>query len=484
LNESKRKISEYIDHHKAYFAQLSDQIWTFSETRFEEVRSARLLCDALEKEGFRIEKGIGQMPTAFVGSYGSGSPVIGILAEYDALSGLSQKAGQGSKTPIEEGGNGHGCGHNLLGTGSLAAALAIKKHLQENDLQGTIRLYGCPAEEGGSGKVYMVRAGVFDDVDIALSWHPFAQNAVWSVSSLANYQVYFRFHGKSSHAAASPHLGRSALDAVELMNVGVNYMREHVVPEARIHYAVTNTGGKAPNVVQAEAEVLYLMRAPELGQVKDIYERVCDIAKGAALMTQTQCEVVFDKACSNLILNDTLNGVLYDNLKMTGPAEISDADRAYAQKIRNTFSESDLSTEENMVKMYTPRQGPECARLLRGKALSDQVLPYEGVAGVLPGSTDVGDVSWVVPTAQIITSCYALGTPGHSWQLTDQGKLDYAHKGMLTAAKAIAMTALDIFESPQLVEEAKTELDNRLDGTTYICPIPEDILPAKNRSGQ
>ncbi len=409
MNESKRKAAQYIDDHKKDFAHLSDQIWTFSETRFEEVRSANVLCDTLKKEAFEIESGIGGMPTAFIASYGSGSPVIGILAEYDALSGLSQKAGHGDKCPVEEGGNGHGCGHNLLGVGSLAAAVAVKNHLEMNKGSGTIRLYGCPAEEGGSGKVYMVRAGAFDDVDIALSWHPFAQNAVWSVSSLANYQVYFRFHGKSAHAAASPHLGRSALDAVELMNVGVNYMREHVVPEARIHYAVTNTGGTAPNVVQAEAEVLYLMRAPELNQVQDIYERVCDIARGAALMTQTRCEIVFDKACSNVVLNDTLNRVLYENLKKVGPATITTEDEAYANKITKTLSPSDLATEENMVKMYAPQQGYKVVKALRGKVLSDQIIPYEGTAGVLPGSTDVGDVSWVVPTAQIITSCYALG---------------------------------------------------------------------------
>src|SRR5699024_4100684 len=251
----------------------------------------------LKAEGFQVERDVGGIETAFIATYGDGSPVIGILGEYDALSGMSQQAGVPTKTPIKEGDNGHGCGHNLLGVGSLGAVLAVKQMIDERQLSGTIRYYGCPAEEGGSGKTYMVRAGLFDDVDIALTWHPGTSNSIMCGQSLANYQVYYKFKGKSSHATISPHLRRSALDAVELMNVGVNYLREHIIPEARVHYAVTHTGGHSPNVVQAEAEVLYLMRAPQVDDVEHIYKRINDIAKGAALMTGTEVDIVFDKAC-------------------------------------------------------------------------------------------------------------------------------------------------------------------------------------------
>jgi len=474
----KNKILEIIDAKKDIFINLSDSVWEYAETRFEEKKSADLFCKVLEGEDFEVERGIAGISTAFVGSFGSGKPVVAILAEYDALSGLSQKAGIDKKKPIIEGGNGHGCGHNLLGAGSLAAAVAVKDYLKENDIEGTIRLYGCPGEEGGSGKAFMAREGVFNDVDIALCWHPFAQNGIFSVSSLANYQVYYKFYGKSSHAAASPHLGRSALDAVELMNVGVNYLREHIIPEARIHYAVTNTGGNSPNVVQAEAEALYLIRAPKTSQVQEIYERVCDIARGAALMTQTNCEIVFDKACSNLIPNDTIEELLYENFKKVGAPRFDEGDKAYAKKMSATLSDSDLNYEMEMIKMFTGGKGKEILKDLKGKELSDVILPYVHYADILSGSTDVGDVSWVVPTGQVITACYTLGTPGHSWQMVAQGKAGFAHKGMLTAAKVLAMTALDILINPKIAYKAKEELEEKLDGEVYICPIPTEVKPS------
>jgi len=477
----KKRIIQMIDEKSETYIDLSTKLWGLAETRFEETKSAELFEQILRDEEFNVETGIAGIPTAFVGSYGNGEPVISVLAEYDALSGLSQKAGMCKRDPVEDGGNGHGCGHHLLGAGSLAAAVTIKDIMKEKNLEGTIRLYGCPGEEGGSGKAYMARAGVFEDVDIALCWHPFAQNAVWSVSSLANYQVYYKFHGKSSHAAASPHLGRSALDAVELMNVGVNYLREHVVPEARFHYAVTNSGGISPNVVQPEAEVLYLIRAPKIAQVQEIYERICEVAKGAALMTQTTCEVVFDKACSNLVLNNTLEELLRDNFKIVGPTAFDNDDIVYANRIRESLQPSDIAAEMNMVQMFSKRAGKEIVQTMKEETLSNIVLPYEHFTGILPGSTDVGDVSWNVPTAQILASCFALGTPAHSWQMVDQGISNYAHNGMLTAGKVLAMTALDALMNPSIIETAKNELKEKLDGEIYVSPIPNDVMPKVSR---
>lgn len=475
----KMRLIEIIEKKKDIFIDVNDKIWEYAETRFEEYKSAELLCKVLEDEGFKVERGVADISTAFVGSFGSGKPIIAILGEYDALSGISQKSGTDNKEPLVEGGNGHGCGHNILGTGALAAAVAVKNYVEENNIEGTIRYYGCPGEEGGSGKAFMARDGVFDDVDIALTWHPGSHNGIMSVTSLANYQVYFKFHGRSAHAAACPHLGRSALDAVELMNVGVNYLREHVIPEARIHYAVTNTGGTSPNVVQPEAEVLYLIRAPKTSQVQEIYERVCKIAKGAAMMTETECEIVFDKACSNCIPNNTLETLLYENYKDVGVPQFDEEERKFAKKIRATLSDTEKNSDLHMaIALMGGKKGREMAKELRDKDLSDMILPYYQLSMALPGSTDVGDVSWIVPTAQIFTACYALGTPAHSWQMVAQGATSLAHKGMLTAGKVIAMTALDALMNPEIIDKAKKELKEKLDGEAYVCPIPTDVMPS------
>jgi aminobenzoyl-glutamate utilization protein B len=301
-------IVKWIDDNQAVFTGISDQIWAAAEIKFQERRSAAVLADALEKAGFTLQRGVADMPTAFIASYGAGKPVIAILGEYDALPGLSQDRVPYQK-PLVEGAPGHGCGHNLLGTGSLAAAMAVAQAIQAGDVQGTVRYYGCPAEEGGAGKGYMVKAGLFSDVDLALTWHPSVINASASINMLAVMQAYFRFHGKAAHAAADPYNGRSALDAVELMNVGVNYLREHMIPDARVHYIITKGGGAA-NVVPDLAESHYLVRAPQMGQVQDLFERVKNIAQGAALMTGTAYEVLFDAGFSNLILNDTIADVL------------------------------------------------------------------------------------------------------------------------------------------------------------------------------
>ncbi|SKC45637.1 M20 family metallopeptidase [Maledivibacter halophilus] len=472
----KKRILEVIDQKKDIFTEISDKIWEYAETRFEEFKSVELLSKALEDEGFDVKREIADIPTAVKGCYGSGYPVIGILGEYDALSGLSQKSGISEEAPVIAGGNGHGCGHNILGAASLLAAVAIKDYIVENNIEGTICFYGCPGEEGGSGKTFMAREGVFEDIDVAITWHPGTYNGIMNVNTLANYQVYYKFHGKSSHAAAAPHLGRSALDAVELMNVGVNYLREHIIPEARIHYAVTNTGGTSPNVVQAQAEVIYLIRAPKVSEVDEIYKRVCDIAKGAAMMTGTKCDIIFDKACSNYIPNNTIEKLMYENYKELGTFDFDEKEIKFAREIRATLSDSDKNNDLQMAKkLMGEKSTSEILKELERKDLCDIILPYSDSSNVNIGSTDVGDVSWIVPTAQVFAACYALGTPAHSWQMVAQGASSLAHKGLVTAGKVMAMTALDILTNPKIIENAKKELKEKLDGETYICPIPKGV---------
>lgn len=454
-------LSDIIEQKKKQFIEISDSIWEYSETKYEEVRSAEVLSSALETEGFSVEQNAGGIETAFVGSYGEGKPVIAFLGEYDALSGLSQKSGVAVKDPIHNRDNGHGCGHNLLGSGSLAAAVALRHYMEQTGLQGTVRYYGCPAEEGGGGKAHMVRAGLFVDVDIAFTWHPWDENLAYNNRMLATCQMYFKFTGVSSHASFSPHLGRSALDAVELMNVGANFLREHMIPDARLHYAITNAGGLAPNVVQSEAEVLYKIRAPKSHQVSELLERVCDIARGAALMTQTNLEMQFDAASSDLIPNITLGTVMHKNFMEFGGETYTEEELAFAKAIQDTFSEDE--------KRIVQKQN--------GKVLSVEVNNYISEPGFLPASTDVGDVSWVVPTGQIYVTTCAFGTPFHSWQLVSQGKTSYAHKGMLLAGKVMAASAVEVMENPALIEKAKWEHKEQLDGAVYKSLIPAGTKP-------
>ncbi|VVE61287.1 amidohydrolase [Pandoraea anapnoica] len=467
-------VADFIDARSPQFTELADKIWNLAELRYEEFASSDLHIEALEAAGFRVTRGVADIPTAFIAEAGHGGPIIGILGEYDALSGLSQEADVMTCQPSTEigNGNGHGCGHHLLGTAAHLAAAAVKSHLEATGQPGTVRFYGCPAEEGGSGKTFMARAGLFDDLDAAISWHPAVHNGVFSGQSLANVQAYFRFHGKASHAASSPHLGRSALDAVELMSVGVNYMREHMLPDARVHSAITQTGGTSPNVVQANAEVLYLVRAPRNDQASDLFERVTNIARGAALMTECRMEVVFDKACSNLVQNTVLNEVVYRNLEAFGAPEYDDAEMAYAKHVQDTS----LSTED--IEGATRTLGQAWRN---PKPLFDHVALFQaGKEPTLYGSTDVGDVSWITPTAQCFTACYAFGTPFHSWQLVAQGKSSLAHKGMVLAAKTMAASAIDLFRSPETLEKAKAELHERRHGKPYVCPIPPEVeLPFK-----
>lgn len=460
-------VTDLIEQKRQNFIDISDQIWEYSETKYEEVQSAALLCQALEEEGFHVERKAGGIETALVGSYGEGKPVIAFLGEFDALSGLSQKAGVPEKDPLVHGGNGHGCGHNLLGAGSLAAAVAVRHYLEQTGQKGTVRYYGCPAEEGGGGKAHMARAGLFDDVDIAFTWHPWDENLAYNCRMLATCQMYFKFKGVSSHASFSPHMGRSALDAVELMNVGANFLREHIIPEARLHYAITNAGGFAPNVVQAEAEVLYKIRAPRSHQVSEILDRVCDIARGAALMTQTEVEMQFDAASADLIPNITLGSLMHKHFEQIGAESYTEEERAFAKAIQDTLSEEEKKT----------------IRKKNGKVLSDNVNPYSAEPGFIPASTDVGDVSWIVPTGQIYVTTCAFGTPFHSWQLVTQGKTSIAHKGMLLAGKVMAASAIDLMKNPELIKKAKAEHKEQLGGEEYRSLIPLGTKPMPVKKG-
>lgn len=498
-NSRVQQIAASIDRLSPQLTALSDRIWELAETKFEEFGSARLLAGMLEEAGFDVSHGIGGLPTAFMASFGQGDgPVIALLGEYDALPGLSQRDGVVQREPLQDdsgndNGNGHGCGHHLLGTGSLAAAIALKEYLAETGLPGTVRYYGCPAEEGGSGKTFLVREGAFDGVDAALTWHPGYGNAVVSMTSAANYQVRYRFEGRSSHAAASPHTGRSALDAVELMNVGANYLREHVPPSVRFHYAVTNTGGFSPNVVQAAAEVVYLIRAPEVRDVEAVYARMNDIAQGAALMTGTQVQIQFEKACSNLMPNITLEQIMQHCFEQLGVPTFTEREQRYAAAISATLTEqpeggnintpvADTNKDEisPAQDVAAPDLKPDEGSGTTGSSplpLPETLDAYEPEAGSMLGSTDVADVSWIIPTAQLETVCFARDTPFHSWQMVAQGRSSAAHKGMLHAAKVMAATAAALMAEPSAVLEATQELRRRGGIEGYACPIPGDVLP-------
>jgi aminobenzoyl-glutamate utilization protein B len=461
------EIARHVDARSADYCALSDRIWGMPELAFEETRSVEEQIAMLEREGFRVTRNVGGIATAFIAEAGQGGPVVGILGEFDALPDLSQEAGTTSYAPTGASTSGHGCGHNLLGSGSALAAVAVKLALEAEGGPGTVRYYGCPAEESGSGKTFLARAGAFDDVDIAVSWHPSVVNQVQTTSSLATVQAYFRFKGRAAHAAAIPHLGRSALDAVELMNVGVNYMREHMPSDARVHYSITHTGGDAPNVVQAYAESLYLVRSPELADAQKLFTRVCKIAEGAALMTETSMSVQITDATSNVLPNKALQEAMHENMKRLGPPGFVSEDYAFAEALRHA-----ALTEEDVLASVKPYDST-----LKTKILHDGLLEMPAQETVAMGTTDVGDVSWIVPTVQCHTACFAIGTPFHTWQLVTQGKRPAAHKGMILAAKTMAATAADALRNPDLVARAKAELRERTGGKPYVCPIPEDVTP-------
>ena len=455
-----------VDAIKERFTDLSDRVWGTPEVCYTEARSCAEHLAELRHQGFRITEKVAGIPTAVMGEWGEGGPVIAFLGEYDALPGLSQEADVAEPRPLQAGGHGHGCGHNLLGSAALLAATAVKDWLATHNVPGRVRYYGCPAEEGGAAKAFMVRSGAFDDVDIALTWHP---HSFWEVAvtpSLANTRADFIFTGRASHAAASPHLGRSALDAVELMNVGVNYMREHMPSDARVHYALLDTGGIAPNVVQAHARVRYSIRARDLPGMNEMVGRVHKIAQGAALMTETAMQMKIISAVSNILPNIPLEQALHRIMEDLGPPHFDAADQDFAAQIRSTLTDKDIAAVYHAIGM-DPTDRP----------LADFLVPLDAKRNPLVGSTDVGDVSWVVPTVQVHAPTVAIGTPFHTWQVVAQGKSPAAHKAMVQAAKAMAGLGIKTLTEPELIEAAKADLSRRTARTPYVSPLPDDIAP-------
>lgn len=471
-------VDDIIESRRDDFCAIADDIWDHPETRFQEFWSAARLADALEAEGFQLSRHAGGIPNAFIASFGEGKPVIALLGEFDALAGLSQQAHSAEPTSATPGENGHGCGHNLLGTAAFAAAVAAKHWLQQQGGSGTLRFYGCPGEEGGSGKTFMVREGLFDDIDAALTWHPEAWAGMFSTSTLANIQAAWRFTGTAAHAANSPHLGRSALDAVTLMTAGSNFLNEHIIEKARVHYAITDTGGVSPNVVQAQAEVLYLIRAPEMADVQQIFARIEKIAQGAALMTETSVSCRFEKACSSYLPNRTLEAAMYQAVCHYGTPQWSDEERAFAVDIRATLGVNDINNSLKNIAGTSGEEGKAFARRHHDTVLIDEVAPWAATENVLAGSTDVGDVSWKAPVAQCFSPCFAIGTPLHSWQLVSQGRTSIAHKGMLLAGKILGATAIRLFSDRPLLEASQQELAQVLAVSPYQCPIPRDVVPS------
>jgi len=472
----KQKICDFIDQNSAVFCDLSDEIWGLAELSLLETRSMAAFVRVLRAQGFAVETGLAGVETAFSGTYGSGEPVIGILGEFDALSGLSQEAGADVRAAAVCGGSGHGCGHNLLGAGALAAACAVKNALaQQGPDTGTVIFYGCPGEEGGAGKAFMARAGLFYGLDAALTWHPGDVFQVSSGSCLSSLQVEYTFEGVASHAAATPHLGRSALDAVELMNVGVQFLREHMPKTDSIHYAITDAGGDSPNVVQPLARVLYMVRSDRVAKAQALLERVEKIARGAALMTDTALSRRFIDGTADLLPNKTLEQAFYRVMTETPLPAYSEAEWDYARRIAAACTpdrlpgvapDTDEETEAYLRKVSEDGKRP----------LNDFLVPYHYSRVVEPGSTDVGDVSWQTPTAQINAVTLASGTPGHSWQVVAQGKSGAAHKGMLYAAKVLAQTACELYEAPWLLAEARAEWQQK-SASGYVCPIEPGVVP-------
>lgn len=461
---NKQDIADWLDEHEMRFTCMSDEIWDNPELQFLEFKASKLQADFLANEGFRITWDIGGLSTAFCAEWGAGKPVIAFAGEYDALPGLSQKD-QNEPDPISAGEPGHGCGHNLLGTGCLAAALAFKNWLESAGHAGTVRYYGCPAEEGGSGKVFMGRAGAFDDLDATFNWHPWYINSAMKGSLLSVNRYYFRFHGKTAHAAADPHSGRSALDALELMNIGVNYLREHVTDDVRLHYAILS-GGLAPNVVPDYAESYYYVRANEPDTLEDVSQRVIRIAKGAAMMTDTEVEIVYKSGSTRVLSNEVLADLQYDIMREMGGIKFTNEEQAYAAAINRHFGDANIKT---LVDRYGV--DPNTAE----QALIGDVLPSRDKGCVSPGSSDMGDMSWFAPCSMLQTATWASRAAAHSWAVVASGRNSIGHKGMMYAAKVMSLSAAELVLSPEILERAQTEFRAVIEKTPYKCPIPDDV---------
>lgn len=475
---NKESVWDYIDKNSKIFTDAGDYLWEQAELAFKEYKSAAKLISVLKDEGFDIEEGLAGIPTAFKASYGHGRPVIGILAEFDALEGLSQEGGVAERKPKVEGGSGHGCGHNCLGSGALAGAVGAKKYLENHpEVSGTIVYFGCPGEEGKSGKAFMARDGVFDGTDCALTWHSYGTNNIFSGSTLAVINMTFKFKGVAAHAAVVPHLGRSALDAAELTNIGVQFLREHMPTEDRVHYAFLDAGGKAPNVVQETAELIYKVRSPRLEGVIELAERVKQIARGAAMMTDTSLTIGYRGATSNTIPNQALEEAIQKNMEEIGVPSYTKEEEDFARAIADSYEMPDKAVDlaANLSPLW--KDILEKHYKEKGVGLNNMVLPYQHWEDTIPASTDVGDVSWICPTAMFFAQCAAAKIPEHSWQYVACNNTSLAHKGLIYAGKILAGTAVDLFENLKIVEKAREEYEKRLGGRKYQCPLHPDELP-------
>ena len=474
------EVIELVEATEEKTKQLAADIWGYAELSYCEVRSAAALCKALEDEGFVIKTNIADIPTAFTATYecGSGGVKIGLLAEYDALDGLSQQAGKPEQEPVEKGGAGHGCGHNLLGAGCFSAAVALKNYLVDNGKNATVVFFGCPAEEGAGSKQFIARAGYFDDIDFAYTWHPGTLNEVGSKGDVAIMGANFIFDGVASHAGGAPHLGRSALDAVELMNVGVNYLREHMIDQARIHYAYSDAGGTAPNVVQSHAVVKYEVRAPKVKQMQELFNRVTDVAKGAALMTGTTMKYEVTMAFSDYLPSKTLAAVVDECMREVGAPAWSEEDYALAGEFLRSYPRATLKTIKEELAEELPDEDIDTLLL---KPLDASVHPFDAKeSGYNSGSTDVGDVGYATPTVSFNIATACLGNVGHSWQNTAFSCSPIGMKGMMTAAKVLTLACIRTMEKPELIEEAKIELKKK-NGGSYVCPLPDYVTPPIGR---
>lgn len=462
MDMQKQQALGTVDDIARELCALSDGIWDHPEVNFAEHYAADSQCALLEQLGFAVKKDLANLPTAFSAAFGSGKPVMGFMGEFDALAGLSQEAGIGERKPVREGAPGHGCGHNLLGVGLIGAAYAAAQYLKSTGKSGTVIYYGCPAEETGSGKTFMTRDGVFDDLDCAFYWHPGGAFRVNHDSTLANYLVDYHFKGISAHAAAAPHRGRSALDAVELMNAGVQYLRARVLPDVRITHAISDAGGISPGVVQPKAAVSYKICAPRVSQVEEVYRQINNVARGAAMMTDTQLEIEFCKACSDQRVNQNMNDVLQENLEAIPLPEL---------------------TGQDIDTMLTIRAGvPGLKPIPEGELpVSHKVSPLVREVKVMAASGDVGDVSYLCPVGELAAATWFRGTGAHTWEAVAQGKTEWAHKCMLYVSKVIAGAAIDLVNDPQKLAKAQQEHRDTLPEGGYVCPIPKDVKPPFTR---
>jgi len=466
----KSEAWDWISANEKMIKESSDEVWKLAELGLVEEKSSKYLAKILEEHGFAIEMGVADMPTAFVATYGKGDPTIGFMGEYDALPGLSQKPVP-YQDPIKERAPGHGCGHNIHGVTGVMGAIATKTAMEKHGLDGTLKFFGTPAEETYSGKVFMVRAGCFDGVDAVFSHHPGHFNVAGLGSTLSMNSVKFHFYGKTAHAAATPYVGRSALDGVELMNMGVNFMREHVVQEARVHYVIEE-GGMQPNVVPDYARTWYYIRAPEREQVAQIYDWVLKIAEGAALMSQTKLKVEFIEGLSNELPSKSLSELVIANMREIGAPEYTNEEMKFAKEMAKTV------TKEAKSEQLRASKRPGWEQLVEDDVHIDREIHDPWDKGIVwPGSTDTGDVSWVAPTMEFSTATATLEAAGHDWQWTACCGMSIGHKSLIFATKVMAGSAVELITKPDLLKKVKDEHAEKMAGRKYVCPIPEDVKP-------